>query len=140
MSPIKLITSSLFLLFITSSPVLAQKDWSEWKEDPSNPELLYRISFAKADEVENKAGYFVEIKNESENRAWFTFKLFPEAGEKRGKSLTTLKPSTQSVIGIYWSNAVTGTVPTGIFMNVKFEPLAVEQTLVKVTEESSAAR
>lgn len=140
MSPIKLITSSLFLLFITSSPVLAQKDWSEWKEDPSNPELLYRISFAKADEVENKAGYFVEIKNESDNRAWFTFKLFPEAGEKRGKSLTTLKPTSQSVIGIYWTNAVTGTVPTGLFMNVKFEPLAVEQTYLKVAEETSAAR
>lgn len=139
MSPVKFITTFLFLLFMANTSVLAQKEWSEWKEDASNPGLSYRISFAKADDVENKAGYYVEIRNDSDNRAWFTFKLFPDAGEKRGKSLTTLKPASKSVIGIYWTTAVTGTVPTGIFLNVKFEPMPIEQAYLKVAEEKTSA-
>lgn len=132
---------SLFLLSVLNFSVLyAQKEWSAWKEHPTEPHLAYRISFAKADEVENKAGYYVEIRNESENRAWFTFMLSPAAEENKVKSLTTLKPGTKAVIGIFWTKAVIGTNPVGQFLNVKFEPIPAEQNQIQVTETVSAAR
>lgn len=136
----KTIISFLLLSVVFSSAAYAQKEWTPWKEHPTEPSLSYRISFAKADEVENKAGYYVEIRNESANRAWFTFMLSPEADENSVKSLTTLKPGTKSVIGIFWTKAVIGTSPSGQFFNVRFEPVTTEQNPVKLTEAASSSR
>lgn len=130
----------LILAIVNSTPLFAQKEWTPWKEYPNDPNLSYRISFAKADEVENKAGYYVEIKNESASRAWFTFILSPEADDNGTNSQTTLKPGTKSVVGIFWTKAVIGTVPAGKFMNVKFEPVPAEQNPVKLTEAVSLSR
>jgi len=116
--------SLLFLTLFTISSN-AQSNWSEWKSYPDQEGLQYRMAFHQNDIETNRSGYFVEVRNETLDKVWFQFKLYP-SDEKDKRGQTTLKPNSKSVIGIYWVDAEVK--PEGIFLNVRFEkqdPVAI---------------
>lgn len=107
---------------ISSSPVSGQSKWSGWQVVQGHSQLQYRLSTAKPSEDGKRTGYYVEVKNESGQRVWFTLYLIPSVQSDRHQSQITLKPATRSVVGLFWASSLQEGFPDVQFEQIRYEP------------------
>lgn len=119
----------VFTLF-GNIPAKGQTRWSAWQTVKGNSTLQYRLAFARTNEEKDKSGYYVEVKNEADQRVWFSLYLSPSAQADRNDGKITLKPGTRSVVGLFWASTLQEGFPDAQFDHIRFEPVSDLMTTV----------
>lgn len=93
-----------YALLIFSENLTAQIKWTDWREIEGQPNISYRIAFAKQDEANRLYGYYLEFRNQNNSRVKFSFGLSNHLPDTEKEKSVLLKPNMQSQVGIHYTD------------------------------------
>lgn len=110
-----------YALLIFSENLTAQIKWTDWREIEGQPNMSYRIAFAKQDEANRLYGYYVEFKNGNNSRIKFSFELNKNLLDSEKEKSVMLKSNTQSQVGIHYTDIAEESEVSVIIKSVRLE-------------------